>query len=359
MKKLDWYIIRKFLGTFFYALALIILIVIIFDISEKIDDFIEKKAPLNVIIFDYYVNFIPYFVNMFSALFTFIAVVYFTSRMASNTEIVAILGSGISFYRMLRPYMIAVTVIAALNLYLSNDVIPRVNKKRLEFEGKYIWPKGFEANINVHMQHNDSTYYFAESFDRYEGKANRLIIETIDKEHGLISKITARNAQYDSVSQTWLLKDVIERRVDSVREIYTRLPEKTMDLGIEPKDFETTFQNTEVMTFGDLNRVIAKEQAKGSPLARLYMYERMQRIAQPFAVFILTLIAVALSSRKVRGGTGLHIAIGLALAFLFIFFLQMTKMFATLGTFPIWLAAWLPIILFSLLSIYLIRIAPK
>ncbi|MCL2682444.1 MAG: LptF/LptG family permease [Bacteroidales bacterium] len=359
MKKLDWYLIRKFLGTFVYSMILIILVVIVFDVSEKISDFIEKKAPLNAIIFDYYVNFIPFFVNMFSALFTFIAVIFFTSRMAANSEIVAMLSSGISFKRLMVPYLICAVLIGVLNVYFSNVLIPKVNQPRLAFEQQYIRNPYYNRDRNIHFQHDSTSFYYVASFDVHQNLGHQFSFEHITPEDGLLKKISATSIQFDSARAVWILHNYYIRILDSVGESIEHGYEKIMEFPILPSDFSHDQYEVATMTHSELQAFIKREQMRGSPRIKEYRYDSMVRFSHPFAALVLTLIGVSISSRKTRGGTGFHLAMGLMIAFSFILFLQISRVFAAFGNFPVWLAAWLPIILFGLIALILLRIAPK
>jgi lipopolysaccharide export system permease protein len=357
-KKLDSYIIKKFLGTFFYAIALIIIIVIIFDISEKIDDFMEKHAPLSEIIFTYYLNFIPYFVNLFSPLFTFIAVIYFTSRMASNTEIVAILSSGISFRRMLRPYIISAVFLALFSFVLSNFIIPPANKKRLDFEMMYIRGAQHSNGMNIHMQINPGTYIYAEHYNDEANIAYHFSIEKINNK-GLYYKLTCDNAKWDSLKGSWSIENYFIRKIDGLKESIKNGKQFDTIMNLKPADFLENRQDIETMDFSQLNNFISKEKLKGSENLSFYQVEKQKRIAFPFATVVLTLIGVSLSSRKSRGGIGLHLGAGLTLSFAFILFMQISTTFATNGNLPAVIAVWIPNIIFGALGLYLLRIAPK
>jgi lipopolysaccharide export system permease protein len=359
MKKLDWYLIRKFLGTFVYSMILIILIVIVFDVSEKISDFIERKAPLNAIIFDYYVNFIPFFVNMFSALFTFIAVVFFTSRMAANSEFIAILSSGISFWRFLIPYLICAVLIGVANVYLSNVTIPKVNEPRYAFEEKYVWSPFFNRDRNVHLQYDSTSFYYVETFDASFNTGYRFTLEEISPEEGLLKKTSAESIRFDSTQNAWILYNFHIRILDSLGEKIEHGYERNLELPIRPDDFTRTRSEVSMMTHRELKAFIEREQLRGSSRINEYKYDSMVRFSHPFAALVLTLIGVSISSRRVRGGTGFHLAMGLLVTFSFILFLQVSRVFATFGSLPVWQAAWLPIFLFGLIALILLRIAPK
>ena len=358
IKKIDSYIIKKFLGTFFYAIALIIVIVIIFDISEKIDDFIEKHAPLKEIIFIYYFNFVPYFVNLFSPLFTFIAVIFFTSKMASNTEIVAILGSGVSFKRMLRPYIISAIILALLSFVLSNFIIPPANKRRHEFEMKYIFNKVQSNDLNIHMQISSGTYVYCERYNCNDNTAYQFSLEKIN-DKGLYYKLSSNQARWDSAKGAWTIENYFIRRVDGLKEKLINGRKMDTIINLKPSDFVENLNNLETMNWSELNNYIKKEKLKGSDNLSYCEVEKNKRIAFPFATVVLTLIGVSLSSKKIRGGIGLNLGAGITLSFAFILFMQISTTFATNGNLPAVIAVWIPNIIFGALGMYLIKIAPK
>lgn len=358
LKKLDWYIIRKFLGTFFYAITLIILIVIIFDLSEKIDNFIENKAPLNKILFVYYLNFIPYFINLFSPLFTFIAVIYFTSRLAFNTEIVAILSSGISFKRLMLPYFISAIFLAFLSIYLSNVLIPNANRLRLDFENTYIKSQKQFRERNIHLQIRPGEFVYLESFNERIGIGYKFALERIiDGE--LEFKLLAERAEWIDSTETWALRNYHMREINDLEENLSWGTRKDTIINLKPDDFIQNLRDMETMNFIELRDFIENERLKGSENIRFYLVEKHRRIAFPFATLVLTLIGVSLSSRKVRGGVGLHLGMGLLLSFTFILFMQVSTTFATNGNLPAIIAVWIPNIVYAMLGFYLLKTAPK
>jgi lipopolysaccharide export system permease protein len=358
MKKLDIYIIRKFLGTFFAAILLIILIVIVFDISEKIGTFIDNDVPLKAIIVNYYFNFLPYFVNMFSALFLFVAVIFFTSRMAQNTEFVAMLNAGVSYYRIMMPYIVCALFIGLINLSLVNFVIPNVNKKRVEFERAYLKKKIAYSDRDYHIQYDSTTFYYMESFDVRSHVGAKFSRETI-KNNTLLEKITATSIRYDSAGQMWVLSDYVKRELVNGGEKIETQPIAKIDFPVRPEDFIKDYVSMDEMNFKELNTFISQEKLRGSNRIKFYEYERNNRLTAPFASVILALIGLSLSSNKTRGGIGKNLATGIALAFIFILFLQFSKVFATVGGFPVWLAAWVPVITYGFIATYLIAKAPK
>lgn len=358
MKKLDLYIIRKFLGTFFYAIALLAVIIIIFDISEKIDDFLEKKPPLSAIVFQYYANFIPYFINLFSALFTFIAVIFFTSKMASNTEIIAILNSGVSFRRMLRPYIISATFLALMSFTLSNFIIPVTSKNMQEFQKTYLKGKQKSGQNNVHMQISPGVFAYVENFDAVNKQGFRFSLEHFD-DAGMTEKLTADQLKWDSITGMWTISNWVRREIGPTGEVITRGPTLDTLLNLTPADFYVDVDDAMYMGYRELRHFIEIEKLRGSGNLLTFEIEKHKRIAFPFATIILTVIGVSLSSRKVRGGIGFHLGIGITICFAFILFMQVTTVFATLGNLPPVIAVWIPNIIFGVLSIYLLRIAPK
>ena len=358
MKKLDLYIIRKFLGTFFYAIALLAVIIIIFDISEKIDDFLEKKPPLSAIIFQYYANFIPYFINLFSALFTFIAVIFFTSKLAANTEIIAILNSGVSFKRLLRPYMLSALFLALLSFGLTNFVIPKTSKNMQNFQKTYLKSQKNNNETNIHMQISPKVFAYVETFDAKSQKGFRFSLEKFN-DSTMTEKLTSDNIQWDSISGMWKLENWSKRIIKDKGEILTR--GATMDtlLNMTPGDFTIDVEDAMYMDYRELRDFIEMEKLRGSSNLLKFQIEKHKRIAFPFATIVLTLIGVSLSSRKARGGIGFNLGVGITICFAFILFMQVTTVFATFGNLPPIIAVWIPNFLFGILALWLIRIAPK
>jgi len=358
MKKLDYYIIKKFLGTFFFSISLIIIIVIVFDISEKVDDFIENEAPLRAIIFDYYFNFIPFFINLFTPLFTYIAVVFFTAKMAANTEIVAILSSGVSFRRMLVPYLISALFITIITFFLANFVIPHSNKKRLDFETIYINNRYRNTNRNIHIQTKPGEFIYIESYNNDYETGQKFTIEKINN-NVLNYKLSSESIKWDSLTGKWQLNRYFIREINGLEEKITR--GETLDtlLNFTPEIFVIKLKNVEVMNYSQLRKFIKTEKLKGSKNVAFYKVEKNKRISFPFATIVLTLIGVSLSSRKLRGGIGLHLATGLIISFAFILFMQISTTFATYGNLSPLVAVWIPNIFFIFLAFYLLKTAPK
>lgn len=358
LKKIDIYIIRKFLGTFFYSILLLSVIIIIFDISEKIDDFIGKDAPLKAIVFDYYLNFIPFFVNTFSALFTFISVIFFTSRMASNTEIIAILNGGVNFWRMLRPYLISAVFISVLSFVLMNYIIPRTNRGLREFEKLYIKNPFKVKDMNIHMQLRPDTCVYVENFNNTSNIGYRFTMEAFDSA-GLQMKMSAEMIRWDSVKMKWNASNYVIRKIEDKREVLRRGLSMDTAFAFTPEDFVLDIEDAKVMTFNQLNVFIAKEKERGSSITKQFELEKWKRITFPVANIVLAFIGVALSSRKARGGIGLHLGLGIAIAFTFILLLQVTSVFAVFGNLQPSIALWIPNVLYGIVAIWLLMKAPK
>jgi lipopolysaccharide export system permease protein len=359
LKLIDLYVIRKFLGAFFLSIALILSIVVIFDLSEKIDDFIESGASLRAIMFDYYLNFIPYFAVLFSSLFAFIAVIYFTSRMAYNTEIIAILNSGMSFRRFLLPYMISATLIAGLSFLLSDKVIPNANKVKLEFEEVYVQkrPKRFKTK-NFHRQIEPGVYVYLQNYSNVSKVGYNFTIEKFE-EGKLVSKMFADQIRWDTTINKWQARRYYIRTIDGLDENIVEGRKIDTTLAMHPDDFKMRLNIVETMSLRELDEFIKKQLMQGETNVVAYKIERQNRISFPFSTFILTLIGVAVSSRKLRGGIGMQIALGVIISFTYILFQQFSKQFAIGGLLPVMLAVWLPNIFFLIIAIFLFRMAPK
>jgi lipopolysaccharide export system permease protein len=358
---IDIYIIRKFLGTFFFSLILILTIAVVFDFAEKIDDFMEKEAPVRAIIFDYYLNFIPYFATLFSPLFVFISVIFFTSRMAVNTEIIAILNSGMSFRRMMWPYFISSLVIAIFTFLLTNFVIPHANATRVDFEDKYYRTTRMRAGtiLNFHRQVYKNVYVYIGSYKTESQSGNNFTLERWNDSGQLESKLVAARVTWDTTINKWSAWTYYIRDITGDGEkIYKGLRIDTA-LTITPSDFARDPDYVGTMTYNELNDYIDLLRLQGSDELKLFLIEKYRRFSNPFAIFILTLIGVSLSSQKVRGGIGMQIGIGLGLSFSYILFMQFASQFSLKGNLDPLLAQWIPNILYTGIALALYRIAPK
>ena len=359
VRKLDRYIIVKFLGTYFFAIALIISIAVVFDINENIDKFINNNAPVKAIIFDYYMNFIPYFSNLFSPLFVFIAVIFFTSKMAENSEIIAMMSTGMSFKRLMRPYMISAAIIAALTYGLGAYVIPEGNVTRLDFEDKYRKKKKQDFVRNVQLEVDSGVIAY---LGRYDGRSNTAYSFSLDKfvDKKLVSHLTAKRAVYDTTSvHKWELRDYMIREMEGMREKITTGKQLDTIIKMQPQDFLIMKGQQQTMTSPELKEYIANQKRRGFANIKEFEIEYHQRIAMSFAAFILTAIGLSLSSKKVKGGMGMNLGIGLALSFSYILFQTVSATFTVNGNTPPIVAVWIPNILYTIIAVYLYRKAPK
>lgn len=349
MKIIDRYILRKFLGTYVFALGLILAIAVMFDINEKIDAF--QKAPWHAIIFDYFANFLPYFANQFSPLFVFIAVIFFTSKLASNSEIIAMLSSGLSLRRLMVPYMAGAAIIAALTFALSSYVIPPGNVKRIDFTNTYVRDKRVNATSNAQFKlGSDRVVYFGD-FSVVSNRGSRFSLDLFDG-HRLQSRLTAGSAQWMG-GYTWRLRNYTERKFTSSGEMVNSGAELDTIIAIQPSDIVVSKNDEETMTTPQLSRYIDRQIDRGVANVKQFQIEYHNRFASCAAAFILTVIGVSLSCRKVKGGMGVNIGIGLALSFTYILFMSFTKSFAVNGITSPMVAMWIPNIVYALIAVYL------
>jgi lipopolysaccharide export system permease protein len=351
LRKIDTYIIRKFIGTYFFSIVLIISIVIVIDTSEKMDNFYDHHAPLKAIIFSYYLNFIPYFVNLFSPLFTFIAVIFFTSKLAGNTEIIAILSSGVSFRRLMYPYAVSAAIIAALTFILSGYIIPPANSVRLKFEDRYVKPFMKDNARDVQMQVEPGVVAYIERFEEKGNVGTRFSLDKFDGK-SLTSRLTADSIRWKS-GYNWTAKNYLIRNFKGLREEIHKGDKIDTVIMMQPADFFISFHEAPQMTNGALNGYINRQIKRGVGDTGAFQVEYYKRFANPLAAFILTLIGVSLASRKVRGGMGLHIGVGIGLSAVYILFSTVSSTFAANGSLPALLAVWLPNIIFLIIGLVL------
>jgi len=361
MKKLDWYIIKKFIGTYLFTLLIVILVVIIFDLSEKIDKFTQNNVPINEIIFQYYGGFIPWILNSFSPLFVFIAAIFFTSQLASHSEIVAMLSSGISFKRLLVPYMASAAFICLFSLIMGLYIIPPANQKRLDFENKYIKQQRLvNESRNIHYQIAPGEFVYVEQFSPWANTAYRFTLESLDVKDGTMkSKLSAESAVWDSTFCGWRLNNYYQRDFYGESEVVTCGRQKDTVISLTIKDFYRRKNIVESLSKRDLDELIKVQKMRGDAMIKYSQIEKNNRIAMPFSAFILTVMAVSLSSRKKRGGTGINIGVGLALSFSYILFQRFSQMFVHTGILPPAVAMWLPNFLFAIVAYILYKLAPK
>ena len=359
LKLLDWYIIKKFLGTYVFAIALIISIAVVFDFNEKQDKFMSHDAPWSAIIFDYYLNFIPYFANLFSPLFVFIAVIFFTSKLAENSEIIAMFSTGMSFKRMLRPYMVSAAIIAVVTFGLGAYVIPKGSVTRINFEDKYYKQRKMNTARNIQLEVDSGVIAYIDRFENYSNTGYRFSLDKFEGKQ-LVSHMTARSITYDtSAVHRWIVKDYMIREMKGMKETITKGARIDTILFMEPADFLIMKNQQEMLTSPQLKEYIDRQKQRGFANIKEFEIEYHKRIATSFASFILTLIGVSLSSRKTKGGMGLHLGIGLALSFSYILFQTIASTFAINGNMPPAIAVWIPNVLYAFIAFYLYQKAPK
>ncbi len=358
MKILDRYIIKQFLLTYLFVTFVIVLIICMIDFTEKIDDFHKRNAPMLLILRDYYPNLILHYSNLISPLLVFIATVFFTSRMAAKSEVIAILSSGISFGRMLVPYFIGASILGIVTFFMMGWVIPKADKTRIDFEQKYV-RAAFSFNENhVHLKIAPNLYAYMKNYETLTLTGNKFTLERIEG-NKLTEKLTADRIVWLPDKKKWTIYNYRLRKINGQEESISYGTQKDTVINLSPKDFEDTHLLNETLTLNELNDHIAKLRSRGSDGIETYLIEKYTRFTQPFAMLILTAIGVIVSARKSRQGVGLQIALGFALAFFYILFYLLSKGIAESGKMPPLLAVWLPNIVFAGVGALLFKTLPR
>ena len=352
LKILDRYIIRNFLGTYIFAIVLLLAIVVMFDINEKLDTFI--KAPLKATVFDYFLNFLPYFANQFSPLFTFIAVIFFTSKLAGNSEIIAMLSTGMSFNRLLRPYMFSAAIIAIATFMLSAYVIPPANVKRINYHNTYHKNKRVDYGSNIMLMVAPGQIAYMSRYDNTTKTGHRFSLESFDEDKRLTSRLTAQTIKWDTLYQ-WRIFDYVKRDFRDDREYIEKGRQRDTSIAFEPRDFLISENDHEKMTSPQLNDYIEHQKARGVGNIKSFEVERERRFAMTAAAFILTVIGMTLSVKKQKGGMGVNIGIGLVLSFSYILFMTITQTFALSGLTSAFVAMWIPNVVYTIIALILYR----
>lgn len=354
---MDSYILKKYLGSFFFSITLLMTVIIVFDISENINLFLDRDAPLKDIIFKYYLNFIPYFINLFIPLFTFISVIWFTSKLSSNNEIISFFNAGVDFYRFLVPYIVGSLIIVAISFAMANFLIPRTNEKLFEFKDKYTKRK-FVTHTNIHVKNSSNSYAYVERWQNSMLEGSYFSYEEMGKDQ-FTYKLSSSGIKYNEDTKQWTLRNYTKRRIiDGIEIVETG---KRMDtiFNISPNDFNQDANIIETMTYKKLREFIKSEEEKGSNLVKVYEIEKHKRISNPVGALIMAILGLSVAARKTRRGVGVHVFIGLIIAFTFIFFQQVAKVFALSGQLPPAIGSWIPNILYSLICIYLLKYVQK
>lgn len=350
-KILDRYIIRKFLGTYVFAIMLLLAIVVMFDVNEKFDSF--AKAPLKATIFDYYVNFLPFFANQFSPLFTFITVIFFTSKLAGNSEIIAMLSAGMSFRRLMVPYIFSAAVIAVCTFGLTAYVIPKANIKRIDYQNTYVKNKRIDYGSNIMLMVAPGEIAYMSRYDNVSKTGTRFSLEKFEGKK-LVSRLTAQTIKWDTLYH-WTVRDYVIRDFTEYREFLSKGTSLDTVIHFEPRDFLIASNDHEKMTTPDLVEYIEHQKGRGVGNIQSFELEYHRRYAMTAAAFILTVIGMSLSSKKVKGGMGVNIGIGLVLSFSYILFMAVTSAFAVSGLTSPMVAMWIPNLVYAIIAVVLYR----
>ncbi|GHE23727.1 LptF/LptG family permease [Sphingobacterium griseoflavum] len=360
MNIIDRYIIKKYLSTFVFTVGIFIVVIVVFDVSEKLDDFLKNKAPMSKVFLEYYaLGSIPFFLNMLTPLINFIAVIFFTSKMADQTEVVPILSGGMSFNRFLRPYMISAGLIFSFTLVSNIWIIPYTNKIKVNFENVYVKPQKVSGStMSTHMQIDSNTYVYIDNFDTRRNIGYKFSLEKFNGDQ-LTEKLIAERITWDSVATKWKIEDYTVRTINGLQEKMDKGTSRDTTLDMLPRDFEVYDNVFTAMDTDELNDRISKEETRGTGMMTDLLLEKYKRYIGPFSAFILTLMGVSLSSKKVRGGIGLSLGIGIALSFTFLVLVQFSTMFSLKGGLPPLIAILIPNVIFLTLAFWLKYKAPK
>lgn len=377
-KLLDRYILKRFLSTFFFVVLILLAVITVIDLTEKMDKFAKANLKASQIA-GYYLNFIPWIGSLITPITIFIATVYVCARMAGHTEIIAILSSGASFRRFLVPFFIGAAIVASISFALNGWVIPRSNKARLAFELQYIKNKFFFDQRNIHMQVAADTYLYLQSYNNHNQTGYHFTLEKFEN-NKLIEKLYAKRIEWDTTKQKWTMKDWYRKKIEAVFEAAPapeqkagfektkmvqvtdttmRGPSKDTTLVIHPKEFESDYRKYDGLTLNELEEYIRKLRSRGSTGVEVYEVEKYTRYSSPFTIFILVFMGAIVSSRKSRGGTGVQIALGFLLSFIFILFFTLFRTFAENGGWPPQLSVWIPNIIFSIISLAMYKYVPR
>lgn len=356
-KKLDWYIIKKFLGTFFFTLLLFVVVSVVIDFSENVDDFVEKEVPAGKILSGYYLNFIPFISFMLFPIFIFIAVIFFTSRLASRSEIVAAYGTGISFYRILLvPYMLCALLLTGIQLYANHYWVPQANERLFNFKNEFMKKGYYHKSRNIHFQISKDEYVYLENYSVRDSTGYKFAIEKI-RDKKLVYKMRADKIKWKT--DHWEITNFYKRYINDLDEKIIEGDKMDTTLILTPEDFGKTEQNKDMMITPELKQYITKERSKGVSGLAFFEVEVYRRNAVPFATILLTIMGYAIASRKMRGGTGLHLALGAGLSSSFVILQQFSQIFSIKGGLNPLIGSWIPNIIFAIICIYLLKIAQK
>ncbi|CAN5297803.1 LptF/LptG family permease [soil metagenome] len=363
MKKLDWYILKKFFTTFFFSIFLFTIIAVAIDISEKTDDFVRSGLSTGQIIMQYYLGFIPYIIALLFPLFVFIAVIFFTSKIALQSELIAILASGTSFNRLMRPYWIGGLLLGVLLVFSANFFVPKAEVIRTTFEARYVnvnstYDPLLNKNKNLYLRIDSFTYAGVRNYDTASKSGGPFFMHRI-KNNQLEYNLRAEIIRWDTALKNWRLQTVVERNINGMKEKVNFMTKKEMNFNFKPFDLSHDEYAKDKLTTPELHQFVELEKLRGSEGLNALEIEQYKRFATPIAVVILTIIGAVIASRRVRGGSGAHIALGIVLAVAFILMDRFSTIFSTKGNLPPYIAAWIPDVVFTVIAVYLYRKAPK
>lgn len=359
MKKLDWYIIRKFLTSFFFMIGVFCVIAVVFDLSENVDDFVVNSAPFSEIIIDYYLNFCLHFGSMLSAFIVFLTIILVTSNLAQKSEFIAMLSGGVSFNRLLRPYFIASTFLVILSLVIAHIILPEANKTKVDFTFKYIHTKFYISDQNMYREITPGSVAYFRTITAERKVGYKFALETWE-DGELKQKIMAAKARYDDENNRWIINAAQIRKFHpDGSQTLVHVDEIDTVLTMQLSDFGQRAEIVSTLNYDELTEYIASERARGSGNVAFIEIEKYSRTSNAFAIYVLTLIGVSIASRKVRGGTGLHLFFAVIIGVTYIFALKMTTVAATNVGMPANLAVWMPNILFGIIGVFIYVKAPK
>jgi lipopolysaccharide export system permease protein len=362
-KKTDWYILRQFFVTFIFCMLLFTVIAVAVDSSEKTDDFVKSGLSTSQIITRYYVGFVPYIWGMLYPLFVFIAVIFFTSRMALRSEIIAIIATGTTYNRWLRTYLVGGVILAVVLWFAARYGIPKANEVRSTFQSTYIDnksdpSKGYTGNASFYFRSDPNTYVGLRYFDTASKMGGGFFLNRL-KGNKLVLNLRAESIQWDAKKKQWKLTNIVERKVDSARETVRQIPELQMKLNFSPRELRRDYYLKDKLSTPELVQVIEMEELRGNEGLSALQVERYRRSATPASVVLLTLIGAIIAGRKTRGGSGLHLAMGIVIAAMFLLLDRFSTVFSVKGNLPPVIAAWIPNMIFTIVAIYFYRRAPK
>ncbi|MEO6963489.1 MAG: LptF/LptG family permease [Puia sp.] len=363
MKKLDWYILRKFLSTFVFTMFTITVIAVVIDTSEKADDFVKSGLSSWQLVTHYFIGFVPFIMSMIFPLMVFIACIYFSSKMAGQSEFIAILAGGVRYPRMLRPFVVGAVLLALLYWFASRYWVPKAEGIRTNFQSVYIdrnssYNSDLYRTNNFYLRVNAGTYVGLRYYDTARKTASSFFLSKV-KNDQIYYNLRAEVIRWDTAKKDWLLTGAVEHTNDGLKETARLIPSMHMNLNVRPEELRRDQYLKDKYTTPELNRFIKMEELRGSEGLNTYKEESFHRDASPFSVIILTIIGAVVGTRKVRGGSGMHLAIGLVMAAVFVIMDKFSVTFATKGNFSPMLAAWMPNIIFGVVAVWLYWRAPK